>query len=311
MHNLYNVDWHATDRCNLRCASCGHFSCLLDKNDNSYDRTPQQAVEDFSELYRVTNDGEYLEHLTITGGECTLNKDLSEILKIAYNYFPNKITMYTNVINKDLYTDELMSTLQYLNISFECTLYYTKSEKILKELKELYPNIKYIDYGDKENTTFYNSFFTKDRIKHIDDGYCGSKFTCIQLKDKKIYPCQYCGYINIFFNKFGKYWKDILEFHEEQSFINLENINSYEELYQYLETFDYKNTFCKHCIDKWRLSLPKYGYEMNRTSHHITKENIREYIRENPEEILYETYCNNVISKKYTVGEIYDRLELI
>ena len=50
---------------------------------------------------------------------------------------------------------------------------------------------------------------------------------------------------------------------------------------------------------------------MNRTSHQITNESVDEYIRENTESIIYETYCNNVISKKYNEGQTYDRLELI
>ena len=305
MNHIYNVDWHATDRCNLNCASCGHFSCLVDQNDNSSDRTCQQAEEDLFELYRVSNNGEYIDHLTITGGECTLNKDLPEILEIANKYFPNKISIYTNVINKNLYTNELMKTLETLNITFECTLYYNKSIDIFNELQNKYQNIKFVRYGlyeyDAENY-FCNCFFTKDRIKNIDDGICNSKYLCCQLKDKKIYPCQYCGYINYFFTKFGAYYKDILEYNEDEASINLQEIDSYEELYEYLFSFDFKNKFCKHCIDKWKKSLPEYGDEIGRTKHHISNKTIDEYVTENVEDVLYKSYCNNVLTKKFSIN---------
>ena len=310
MHNIYNVDYHVTDRCNLKCASCGHFANLVNSNDESTDRTIEQANEDLTLLYNITNNGLYLDHLTITGGECSLNKNLINILQIAISLFPNKVTLYTNVINKNLYTNELMTFIEQNNISFECTLYYQKSEDIINELVEQYPNIHYVCYGNKENTTFFTSVFTKDRIKNIDKGYCNSKFTCIQLKDKKIYPCQYCGYMNYFFNKFGNHWKDILEFNDNEVFIDLEIINSYEELYEYLDKFDYTNDFCKHCIDKWRSSL-QYGGEMLRDYHQITNENINEYIQDSIEDVLYKTYCNNTLTKKILIDSSYNRLNLI
>ena len=58
MIHLHNVDWHATDRCNLRCASCGHFCSLVNHFTDETDRTPELSegfqTEETISHYRQT-----------------------------------------------------------------------------------------------------------------------------------------------------------------------------------------------------------------------------------------------------------------
>ena len=126
MIHLHNVDWHATDRCNLRCVSCGHFCSLVNHFTDETDRTPEQAEADFSILYKVTNNGEYIDRLCITGGECTLNKNLPKIIDIAEKYFPNKVILWSNCINTYLYNKELINKLNEYDIKIHISLYYNK-----------------------------------------------------------------------------------------------------------------------------------------------------------------------------------------
>lgn len=67
MQHFNNIDWHVTDRCNLRCVACGHFCSLVNHFSDETDRTPEQAEQDFSLLYHLTNNGEYINNINITG----------------------------------------------------------------------------------------------------------------------------------------------------------------------------------------------------------------------------------------------------
>ena len=93
MKHFNNIDWHVTDRCNLRCVSCGHMCPLVDHKDISIDKTIEDAEKDFSILYEKTNNGEYIDNITLTGGECTLNKNLSDI-QLIQEFFPKEQWKY-------------------------------------------------------------------------------------------------------------------------------------------------------------------------------------------------------------------------
>lgn len=255
MKHLNNVDWHATDRCNLRCVSCGHMCSLVNHLNNETDRTIEQAEMDFSILYKVTNNGEYLDNLMITGGECTLNKNLPEILDIAFKYFPNKIKIWSNCINLSLYTEELIQKIKEYNIEVNYTLYIPERNQVIEDFF-IKNNIKYCTYykiftegGNKPE--FFNRFFTIDEIPNNKEKiYCESKFNCCQLIDQKLYICQYLAFLPYLFN----YYKDqdysnLLEYNQSNLYLDLTKVNDYKEIEEYIE--NYNEPICQHCIDKW------------------------------------------------------------
>ena len=289
MKHLNNVDWHATDRCNLKCISCGHFCSLVDNTTNISDRTPKQAENDFKILYDKTNKGEFVDNITITGGEPTLNKNLTEILSIANKYFTNKITLWTNAINLNLFTDELINFIEQNNIHI-CVTIYEVNKSFNRFLNLFYPSTKitfYIkNYLGKNTNEFFTKFFTCNKIDNIDDNTCYDKFVCCQLKDSKLYPCQYLGYISYLFDYFGDKYKTLLEYDKSNIYLDLNNISSYDDLYKYLE--QYNEPICQHCLEKWT----KLDFN-NRAIYRVipwetSKQNINEWICDNIDDLINE-----------------------
>ena len=94
---LKNVDYHIIDRCNLNCAGCNDFSPLVSPDDKG--KSIEQITADFMLLSKIKNEF-YI--LNIMGGEPTLHPELSKILRIARQIFPdNKIRLLTNGTNYD------------------------------------------------------------------------------------------------------------------------------------------------------------------------------------------------------------------
>lgn len=252
---LGNVDWHATDRCNLRCVSCGHFCSLVNYFNDETDRTPEQAEADFSILYKTTNNGEYVDQLCITGGECTMNKHLCEIIDIAEKYFPSKVILWSNCVNTFLYTEKLINKIHEYDISVNVTIY---NEVLEKKIHEFFnknhiryqPFIKEFDTNGKTKFQFFDKFFTRNKIDDIHDEPCYSKFWCGQLKDQKYYPCQYLAYIHYYIDYFNDTeLVNQLNLTEDNKYIDLTKVNSYEEIEQYIS--NYNEEICDHCIDKY------------------------------------------------------------
>lgn len=279
MRHINNVDWHAVDRCNLQCVSCGHFCSILDNTSNEFDKSVRNAELDFRVLYNITNKGEYLDHLTITGGECTLNENLPNILDVAYKYFPNKIYLFSNCLNMDLYTPELISRLRNYNITVKFSLYTPKmTEKARKFF--IKNNISHISIGRNyveniENEWFRYFLSTKpiNNEQVNNNTYCYSKFNCCELKNQKLYVCQYTANINHFKHKWPEEYKKLNISDENTYCIDLRT-STYEEVINYIE--NYNGDICKHCVDKYCLHLNKNDKRSQQWRH--SKGNIDEYL---------------------------------
>ena len=254
MTKLNNVDWHVTDRCNLRCVSCGHMCPLVDYTNTNTDRTVEDAERDFSILFEKTNNGQFVDNITLTGGECTLNKNLPEIIKVAYKYFPNKVTIWSNCINLFLYTKELIDTLKEYNIKVNITLYKPERKEIIENFFKT-KDIQYQIYNKKFTTSeydpeFFDRFFTLEEIQGNKDLlYCESKFNCCQLIDQKLYVCQYLAYLHYLIETFGEDIADQIGYTNSNKFLDLTKVNDYQEISDYIEY--YNEDICQHCIDKW------------------------------------------------------------
>ena len=287
MEHFNNIDWHATDRCNLRCVACGHMCALVDYQNKSVDRTPEQAEADLSLLYKLTNNGEYVDNISITGGECTLNTKLPEILDVAYKYFPNKIMIWSNAINLNLYTEELINKIKEYNIKLQITLYNLNNESRINDFfnsHNISYNIYYKIFDDTNELKFFSKFFTVKPIENNNDTtWCGSKLNCCQLKDQKLYVCQYLGYLNYLFDYFGEEYADKLEYNTSSQYLDLTTVTDYAEIYDYV--VNYNENICKHCVDKWAYDDFANKIQTRLVKWHISKQDIKEWICESIDEI--------------------------
>ena len=275
MNHFHNIDWHVTDRCNLKCSSCGHFASLVSNIKGNTDRTLEQAQQDFEILYNKTNNGEYVDQLCLTGGEPTLNPLLPEIIDIAEKYFTGKIIIWSNCINLNLYTGKLINKIKQYNISINVTCYDFNREQTIRDFFNTYgihATLYFKNFSGNFNNgcEFFNKFFTQNVIE--DTGDCTSKYWCTQLKDQKLYVCQYLGYMNHFINKFGIEEAHKIGYDENFAYLDLTKVNDYSEIEQYMNNYD--ENICKHCIDRWNCNDIKRRLKNWST----TKENISEWV---------------------------------
>lgn len=246
MRNLRNVDYHVTDRCNLNCVSCGHFCPLVPHSVQH--KSLSQVSSDLTLLYNVSEEGSRIDQLTITGGECTLNPNLKNILLIATALFPNKVKIWTNGTNH-----EVLWSLEPLVYDFNLTICMTEYDRvdpfIIQECKRIFgSHFYYVDRRDHDGNNkvkFFRTFFDHTVDTPLDNIlHCDARFECNQLVDGKLYPCQYAAYFKYFDEHFkGQHELKLGPGH----CINLKAITDFDDVIRFMDTCTFK--LCEHCID--------------------------------------------------------------
>lgn len=231
---LLILEYHLVDSCNLNCASCSHYSSLVERNT-------------YTKLDKLTNDlsllknkvGDNLHMLRLLGGEPLLHPQICECLKVVRNLFPNaKILLVTNGLMLPKMAKEFYNVCRdnnieiaitdYLLIDFASTIYNLKRD-----------GIKAISYKNSKKWKYKQLRLTEGEIDCFEK--CKLKNMCNNYKDGKIYLCPHIAYID-FFNKAFK--KDIRL--DESDYISLGDVNDYDDLMNKLENA--KPKFCfKYC----------------------------------------------------------------
>lgn len=191
------IQFDITDKCNLNCALCSHFSPLV-KNENRY--SIKQFISDVGRLQELT---EHIESIGLWGGETLLHPELDRIIDICREAFPESgIEVGTNGILIPSISDEILNAIQRNNCSVRISGYpptmkiLDKIEKRLEE-KEIRYSVVPID-----------RFFKRYELPGIYDikerhAGCGSK-VCHVVKDGTYSSC-YVPYGTQVFNLyFGK-----------------------------------------------------------------------------------------------------------
>lgn len=194
---IENVNYHITDRCNLKCASCGSFCPLI--SDNAEDLSMEQIEKDLSALSKYK---EYIKRITILGGEPTLHPKLNEILYLTRKLFPdNVLHLTTNCTtwNKfEQWKDAIIENDFYLTLS---------SYPYCESYKE---NIQYIInlIGENRCTVRGTNKLQKGpfvlRRNNTDEEIlnCHRRGNCCQLKNEHLYICNYAANIDYLYNEF-------------------------------------------------------------------------------------------------------------
>lgn len=254
MSNFYlNIDYHVTDRCNLNCVSCGHFCPLVPVTTK--DISLEQAKKDLAHLYKVTDNGTKLTYVTLTGGECTMNKELPEIIDLAYSLFGDKVRMWSNCINLKLWTDKLLQTVKKYNLHINISDYFINDKDEITELfnKNGITNFSFYyrpyDKYDPKISGFFRYFFTEKKFdQHV---MCNTvKVECVQLKDSKIYPCQYAAHLKYLKDAFPEEFARMNIREDQQMYLDISQDNvTFNDLAKFL--IEYDTDLCQHCIDAY------------------------------------------------------------
>lgn len=179
---IKQIEIDITNKCNLNCASCTHFSPLT-KEVVEYDLTTfENDMKRLSTLFVISN-------IKLLGGEPFLYSRLDELVKLTTNYFPkSKISIYTNGTLRNEIID-LKNKYPKINI-----------------VQSKYPMINDVDLiaTKKDKTKFRHPLLNIDGNSNPIDAklVCHSK-DCISLFNGRLYICPIMRNIKIFEQSFN------------------------------------------------------------------------------------------------------------
>ena len=223
--------------CNLNCAFCSHFSPIAPKYE-----VPVEVFErDIKQLKKITKGKVRL--FAFMGGEPLLHKNIEKLIEILAKNFPkSKKRITTNGILLEKMPKSFWEICNKNNISIEYSNYTLSKnfpkQNVFKKLSQKH-NVEI-----KSNSEEIKSFelMRLNKSKNNKDAYnlCNKKIGCVQLDNGKLSPCSVISSIKHFNNYFDEYKFKI----EEKDFLNIYNISTIDEIFEYLNT---PKEFCKHC----------------------------------------------------------------
>jgi uncharacterized Fe-S cluster-containing radical SAM superfamily protein len=200
---------HLTDKCNLNCAGCIHFSSLCDElNLLDFDA----CEKDLKRISALT--GGICTFIEILGGEPLLHPEAVRFLEAARKYFPvGKIELATNGILLPKQPDSFWKICARNNIIVVISEYPIAIEKeyIRKTAQKFGVQIKLMEESCETKMPGSASQWAKIPLD-VDGkqnykksfGACFLGGNCFQLVNGKIYKCAriaYIKYFNQYFNQ--------------------------------------------------------------------------------------------------------------
>lgn len=260
------VDYHIIDRCNLNCAACNHFCSLVPSTDKG--KSIEQITADLTLLSRFKDE---IKYLNIMGGEPTLHPQLSKILRIARQLFPNNIiNLATNGVlyNKfDRWKDSIIENkiTVCLTIYPYCNEYYEHAD-IIKNI--LGPDVE-IRCFDREEK-FEQVFLSNNNIVPSEEEIrmCYRRDNCSQLKNGRLYICHFAAQ----FNRLKDYFGDKVTFDlDGNEYLDLNGDITTEDFYNFL--CNSMPNICYHCVDAMKKNREDYKKPWG-----ITQKNLNEWV---------------------------------
>ncbi len=227
---LPHLELHISDKCNLNCKGCAHFSPLFDEIDLGFDN----IMDDLIKLSKIFSN---VARLDILGGEPLLNKDLSKYIIEIRKLFPNTfIDIFTNGLLIPTLSEETLECIRNNHVFISITEYkptHLMIEKIRLYLKKA--NIKYILVPYDIRQKFNKPISISKNSKY--DNLCISN-GCVTVAYGKIARCPTLMYIN----KFNEFFNTQLP---NDGIVKLDEVTSGYDL---LEKLKEEVPLCKHCI---------------------------------------------------------------
>jgi len=282
------IEYHVTDRCNLKCKSCSHFSNLTSTN-KEIPKNFAKIQDDFQKIWEITENGspDCIEKVTLLGGEPLLFKQLIPTIDYVKHLFPydydeGTLQIVTNGILLEKMKDDFWECLRRNNITVCLSIYPTdftgkklNHQKFMDILAKEVPgqwfwysagpertadSFDEAKIGQQFSSKWLHSHYNEDHEKYSVD--CHWRKTCTHLVDNKIYQCPLIAYWKYFDMQFEGQHNFVIQ---DEDAIHLDRVDSFEELQKEREKVP---PFCGYCR----------GHEAITDQWGITKNNISEYV---------------------------------
>lgn len=241
-----HIELHISDKCNLNCKGCTHFSPLFDEIGANF----EQKINDIKQLKKLFSD---IFRVDILGGEPLLNPELKKYVVTLREELPNSfIQIYTNGILIPKLQEDVLQAIYDYNIGVSISEYYPTHKMIndiIKRLEEYNIRYRIAEYDSKQlfNKPISISTESKYPQKCISDG-------CITVSNGMISRCPTLMYIN----KFNEV------FHQNLPTDGIYRISDYNDGEQLLKDMKKEVPLCKHCIAcdmKWSVCEKEKKFE--------------------------------------------------
>lgn len=177
------LEYQVSDKCNLNCASCAHFSNIFTENGFPDPQLFRRDLDILSE--RFSN----IEKIRLMGGEPLLNEQLPEFIEIARKVFPRSdIRVVTNGLLLSSIPDRLKDVMRKTVTTFDISQYPVIKNRI-SDIMEYLSSIK-IGYQLEPLT---NRFWIRTTIGNNipEKSFMGNACsrTCTFLREGRLFDC--------------------------------------------------------------------------------------------------------------------------
>tara|TARA_Y100000356_G_scaffold7440_1_gene5457 strand:- start:231 stop:1082 length:852 start_codon:yes stop_codon:yes gene_type:complete len=182
LHDLYMLDVHVANKCNLHCDGCNHWS-----NYNFSEVFTNNTLEEWATPWSKRLNPE---RINLLGGEPFLNRECKEIVYTYRKLFPNSINkLFTNAFllsKQDWLYDCLLETNTALVITF-----HSRDKRYLKKFKKELEYLKTWGKWTFEKDTWFRNVYNingveveiRDMKNHWYRTYIGNGYNAKPYKD--------------------------------------------------------------------------------------------------------------------------------
>ena len=237
------VELHLSDRCNMNCTGCAHFSNFADE----WQADSTHIQRDLVQLKTKFKGG--IRHVNLLGGEPLLNRKVCSIIKSVRTACPRaKITMVTNGLLLLAQPSGFWETCRNAKVHLNLTLYGPvagKRQNLLDKCTEERVPIR-IQEG--------NEFFAKMKPDGNSNprkafGFCRRTTYCPYLREGRLYVCAQAYHIRDFVREVRKAGYAIDDVRDEGLDIYKKDLSG-RRILHYLMT---PGPVCRFCADSVRL----------------------------------------------------------
>lgn len=242
---MFYLEIHAADHCNLNCKGCMHFSPLA---EGKVLPAFEQLSADIRQLRRFIR---HIDIIRILGGEPLLNPELERIIRlirVAYPY--SNIILVTNGILIEKMSRSLCETIRDKMIHVNVSLYppvEKRRSSIASFLKENNIIFRISNRIDAFTTTYRSQpYINKALAKEQCEIFCNN------LRDGKMSSCPNIMYTHFYNDYFGT------KYPVEDGMVDIFKIHSARELHEQLKKPASLCSYCDRtlCFD-WSISRKK------------------------------------------------------